>query len=127
MNKQLVTKNVGALLKEFSFDWKVIHWYYVKQSDRVNSYRHPSFQNHNAHNSKHRISAPDLFTVEQWLREVHNLHIALIPSSELAYWKVRVYSSDGYENMTGTFDAHDSALSAGISYCLTLLKEKHNA
>lgn len=84
------------------------------------------------------ILAPDLPTVQMWLREVHNLHINITKQYECKTtpatfmgWSLYIAGETFEENLkineklvSMTFRSYDDALEWGIDLCLTSIKIK---
>jgi hypothetical protein len=121
MKETLVSLETAKLLKEKGFDWKVIHHY------RGNDLLHNGiFYNFNCPKEQELwnielTSACTLSLAQQWLREVHNIHIWIIPISltnyEYYYFKGTGYTYSKYDD----YKTYEQALEAGIIAGLKLI------
>lgn len=80
MKEEFITYEQAVALKECGFDWECSHYYVVGDKSVSRNYTPLNFNSH-----PHEFSAPALAAVQKWLREVHNIHIQIICTTN-KYW-----------------------------------------
>jgi len=112
-----VTYAQAVALKEKGFDEKCESFYQVGYE----AVRHvlPT-QNWNWFNDY--LNAPDLYTVCDWLRDKHDLHLSVRAIGK--WYDCMIQGTKDGEELydTGAGTTHDLALSAAITHALTLIQ-----
>jgi hypothetical protein len=80
MQEQLVSFETAQLAKDKGFDWKVRSNYYTKEGIDHGKFISLGYfhESTNFNLANDLCSAPTQSLLQNWLREVHNLHIELI-------------------------------------------------
>lgn len=147
MNTDYVSLEQAKLLKEFGFDWKCFSFYTKHKTisiehitDWCRSVIIEENYNDNFISNKYNVlcSAPTLYQVQRWLREVKDIIIGIDFDNWYEKYICHIYKKvisnskhikNSYSSMLVTngsnedFDTYEEALSKGIIKALELLKE----
>lgn len=118
-----VTKELAIKLKEKRFDVPC-DFYYGSKSDRENYDQYWANSNHNDKDRRDAISAPDLHTVTDWLRE-KGMHVCALPALSLpSGWDYVIIDLNERKrlNVIGMpYDTHDLALLHGVTAAVEMV------
>ena len=126
MRETLVTFETAKLAKEKGFEEEVLHFYCINKT--CNYIKEPyeySFRVNANQNSEDNFgygettSAPTQSLLQKWLREVHNIHIAvlpkILPSNEIKYYCFKGKIKKDFKDLYNTYE---EALEKGLQLAL---------
>lgn len=123
MNKPRVTIEQAVRLKALGYDVKTDGHFNTEKNSPL---RIDSAYDYNRYTNA--CSVPDVDDVCRWLRDVHGMHVNIMPNRIFSAWWVRVYFDDKSPthkfDITKSSDNHDTAQSAAIDACLTILEKR---
>lgn len=145
MNTETINYKLALRLKNCGFDWEIRECYvdlrpFEKSMDESNIAEYLNSQNHNK--MQHRISAPNIHVASKWLREVHGIHIMVIPTvtSDWTFKTINVISERDNDIINGLksvsdlppykevngydYSTYEEALVAGIDEAITLVEKE---
>lgn len=127
-SETFVTFEQARLLKACGFDWECNHYYFRNNETLRWCYPADDYSQ-----SKEFYSAPRLSSAQKWLREVKGMDIYVIPRFQNAYEVAvkrlgkaaidTIFVFDLWDS-TKPYPTYESALSAGITAALELIKQK---
>lgn len=124
MSQNIVSKELAAMLKEVGYSLPTHHYYHPKVKDAWHSIE-PVNYNTQIGLSDLYISAPDLNSVCDWLREVHGLHIYEI-QDKYGKWQYLIEevprTPKVWHNMN--YAIYELAQTAAITHAIQLLTDK---
>ena len=130
MKEQLVSYKLAKLAKEKGFNWKCLYFYCMNSTcNHIDTPTEYSFKVNANFDSEDNFgygktwSAPTLAFLQQWLREEHNVKLAIIfrenMSSGIESWDWLI---KGQEVVYRQYKTYELALEAGLIEGLKLIK-----
>ena len=119
MQEQLISFETAKLAKEKGFILPCHYWYNFKGllCGRFEREHHPANGNFPSY------SAPTQSLLQKWLREIHGIHIAILPkmlpSNQVTYYSFKGKLKKNFENLYNTYE---EALEVGLLEALKLIK-----
>ena len=131
MNEQLISFETAKLAKEKGFNIEVKTYFDIKKfGDKpCEFYGRLNANDYNSWDDKLKkninagyISAPTQSLLQKWLREVHNIHIAvlpkILPSNEIKYYCFKGKIKKDFKDLYNTYE---EALEKGLQEALKLI------
>lgn len=125
------TTEQSVILKNVGYDVPDTHYYSTIMSNtkELEPHRLGVEKDFNS-TASFRFTRPKLTDVATWLRTVHGWHVSVVSENKNKFWTFRVTDCEGFEYIYGqddndkilSFNTHDLALSNGIDFILTKLK-----
>lgn len=118
MKEQLISFETAKLAKEEGFKEGSMSHY---EEDGQIQHCRTSFTNGFMEDGETRFEAPTQSLLQKWLREVHNIHIAILPkilpSNEIKYYCFKGKMKKDFEDL---YDTYEEALEIGLYRALEL-------
>jgi hypothetical protein len=128
MKEQLVSFQVAKLAKEKYFEEPCIFWY--DNNEKLHNHQESGIFNTSALIDKNRgaiglnneCNIPTQSLLQQWLREVHNLHIEISRTYTTGLYVYQYFIDT--ENQLFGFQTYEEALEKGLEEALKLIKNE---
>jgi hypothetical protein len=132
MKDEIANRKLAQLAKDkgFNIPVRARYSFAVWDSNKWELFLEPIGIYNNSDKAKYgSISAPTLSLLQKWLREVHQLHIEVIPENQdySTVWHPIVYDIRVPEDTIncGFQNTYEAALESGIKFHLETLEDVH--
>jgi len=126
MRDESVTFKTAILAKKIKFGEECTNYY--GKSFANNKKDNLWYEPEGVYNNKTTLACPTQNLLQRWLREKHNIHIAL--NNDDLNWNYQLFDltqcNEEYNHLTGSFagyKSYEEALEEGLYQALTLIKE----